>query len=160
MGVPRGRCARVCTCKSTCLYNFAQAVLYLTVCVVWPLQPGFPGLLGNTTCLASFPGNWLFFTVISFPSSPHKILPLMMDATPLQGGREERKKAQRKKKQLVKFGKPHGFITWEEKPSAVAGLLSSVAQAVYCPSPGSDILMDYHQIGTPLSWAVQGKGPA
>ena len=72
--------------------------------MLWPLEPGLPGLPGNTTFLESFPGNWLFFTAISFPSLPHKILLLMIDVIPLQAGRRERKKTHTHTK-LVKLGK-------------------------------------------------------
>lgn len=82
----------------------------------------------------------------------------MMDATPSwEGGRKENTKE--KKNPLVKLGKPHGHITWGKAASEVVGLPSSAAQAVHCPTPRDDILVDC-KIGSPLSWAVQGKGPA
>lgn len=85
-----------------------------------------------------------------------------MDAIPSwEGGRKENTKDKKKKKKnpLVKLGKPLGHITQEKKASEVVGLPSSAAQAVYCPTLTSDILMDY-KIGGPLSWAVQRKDPA
>lgn len=106
--------------------------------VTWPLQPGLPGP-GNTICLENFPA--LLCRAISFPSSPHKILPPMMDAIPSwEGGRKENTKWE--KNPLVNLGKAHGHITWEKKASEVLGLPSSAAQAVHCPTPRGGILMD------------------
>ena len=73
--------------------------------------------------------------------------------------KKKQKQKQKKKNPLVKLGKPLGHITQEKKASEVVGLPSSAAQAVYCPTLTSDILMDY-KIGGPLSWAVQRKDPA
>lgn len=151
---PQGSHARVCTQKFTRLYNRVQALLHLAE------QRGLYGQAsqGCRGTLYAWKFSQLFFSAISFPSSPHKILPPMMDATPPgEGGRKENTKE--KKNPLVKLGKPHGHVTWEKKASEVVGLPSSATQAVHCPTPRGDILMDY-KIGSPLSRAVQGKGPA
>ena len=111
--------------------------------MLWPLEPGLPGLPGNTTFLESFPGNWLFFTAVSFPSSPHKILLLMIDVIPLQEGRRERKKTHTQR-------------------SEAAGLQSLMPWGLVFPVLGSPMGSELSflwaaiaEVGNVLSWGLQ-----